>query len=80
MKSHHRRGTIEIFAAPHATCPICLKFAVCLLPPILASRQTDGTNAVCHPSHGGCNHGFEVGAASAQDDAAANAFDDGGEA
>ncbi len=51
---------VEIFEPPFRLCPLCGAFAVCMLPPILASRQPDETNAVCHPSHGGCNHGFEL--------------------
>jgi hypothetical protein len=50
---------IEIFDPPFQKCPSCGAFAVCMLPPVLLSKQLDATNAVCHPSHGGCNTGFE---------------------
>ncbi len=52
---------VEHFAPPFMVCPRCHEFAICRLPPTLASLQPDGTTAVCHPAHGGCNHGFIVG-------------------
>jgi hypothetical protein len=39
-------------------CPICRAYAIVKLPPAIAREQTDGTTHVCHPSAGGCNHGF----------------------
>lgn len=56
---------IEIFEPPFRVCPVCGVYAICLLPPRLLAQQPDDTNVVCHPKHGGCNHGFElVGATS----------------
>lgn len=52
---------VEFFAPPFMACPRCHEFAICRLPPVLASIQPDGTDAVCHPAHSGCNHGFIVG-------------------
>jgi hypothetical protein len=39
-------------------CPLCGKIAVVALPPPIIAKQPDDTTAVCHPSLGGCNHGF----------------------
>lgn len=55
-----RKAALELFDNPSRLCPLCGEWAVCKLPPNLAAQQTDGTTHVCHPSHGGCNHGFEV--------------------
>lgn len=41
-------------------CPQCGAAALCLLPFELMLKQPDGTNIVCHPVLGGCNHGFEA--------------------
>lgn len=41
-------------------CPLCGKVRIVVLPPPEAAKQTDGTTHVCHPSIGGCNHGFEM--------------------
>lgn len=51
---------IEYFTAPFRGCPMCGATAITRMPPVLASQQTDGTTAVCHPGFGGCNTGFEV--------------------
>lgn len=51
---------VELFDPPFRKCPLCGVFAICQLPPKLRAQQTDGTNVVCHPAHGGCNHGFEL--------------------
>jgi hypothetical protein len=59
--THRTTDTLtEIFPAPHRACPRCGEPAVCMLPPGFAGQQTDGTNAVCHPAHGGCNQGFHI--------------------
>lgn len=39
-------------------CPFCGEACIALLPLPLAAKQIDGTTHVCHPSIGGCNHGF----------------------
>ncbi len=40
-------------------CPECgARYTLAKLPPPLAAKQPDGTTHVCHPSFGGCNHGF----------------------
>jgi len=39
-------------------CPKCGALAVIELPPALRAAQPDDTTHVCHPSAGGCNHGF----------------------
>lgn len=40
-------------------CPICfMPQTVTALPSRLLALQTDGTTHVCHPTLGGCNHGF----------------------
>lgn len=54
----HPRPTIEMFDPPIGHCPLCGHLAICELPPVLLAKQTDGTTLVCHPLHGGCNHGF----------------------
>lgn len=41
-------------------CPRCLRGVIVRLPPPLRSEQLDGTTHVCHPSFGGCNHGFAI--------------------
>lgn len=41
-----------------ATCPLCGVLAICELPKFLKDAQPDDTTHVCHPSFGGCNHGF----------------------
>jgi hypothetical protein len=43
-----------------ATCPKCGKRAVIRLRGAALAEQTDGTTHVCHPSVGGCNHGFAL--------------------
>lgn len=41
-------------------CPMCFSFdTVTALPPPLLLKQPDGTTHVCHPTLGGCNHGFK---------------------
>lgn len=55
-----RRPAVEIFEDPISRCMFCGAFAICKLPPILLRMQPDGTTHVCHPAHGGCNHGFEA--------------------
>jgi hypothetical protein len=47
--------------AERRACPFCLTRTVVPLPPSILEIQTDGTTHVCHPSIGGCNHGFAVG-------------------
>lgn len=39
-------------------CMMCGAGAVVKLPRGIAQEQHDGTTHVCHPSVGGCNHGF----------------------
>ncbi len=40
-------------------CPMCgADHAIVALPPSLLAAQPDDTTHVCHPSRGGCNHGF----------------------
>lgn len=39
-------------------CQFCKALAIVLLPAAMLAKQTDGTTHVCHPSAGGCNHGF----------------------
>ncbi len=39
-------------------CAMCGADAVVKLPARIARDQHDGTTHVCHPSVGGCNHGF----------------------
>jgi hypothetical protein len=39
-------------------CPNCGHASLVELPPPLLAKETDGTNVVCHPNMGGCNHGF----------------------
>lgn len=41
-------------------CPMCQRVALVRLPQSLLAFETDGTNVVCHPALGGCNHGFEA--------------------
>lgn len=41
-------------------CQLCGVAAICALPKPLREKQPDGTTHVCHPSFGGCNHGFEL--------------------
>lgn len=44
-----------------AACPSCgVPRTVTELPPPLKAQQADGTTHVCHPSLGGCNHGFTL--------------------
>lgn len=43
-----------------ALCPMCKKHAVVALPAELRAEQPDETTHVCHPSAGGCNHGFAL--------------------
>jgi len=55
-------GVVELFDDPIAgACPSCGAVeAICKLPPVLLSKQTDGTTHVCNPAHGGCNQGFSM--------------------
>lgn len=41
-------------------CPFCGKRRIVALPAPMAAGQYDGTTHVCHPSIGGCNHGFAI--------------------
>lgn len=41
-------------------CPLCSVRAVVPLTPRQIAEQPDDTTHVCHPSFGGCNHGFAV--------------------
>lgn len=50
----------EQVARHPAPCPMCSKRALTGLPSWELAKQTDGTNIVCNPGLGGCNHGFEV--------------------
>lgn len=45
-----------------AVCPLCSAVAVVKLPAPIRKQQPDDTTHVCHPSLGGCNHGFANGA------------------
>lgn len=45
-------------STPESRCMFCLKIAVVRLTGAILDEQTDGTTHVCHPSVGGCNHGF----------------------
>jgi len=47
------------YVLPEA-CPFCGKRRIVVLPPPVVAQQPDGTTHVCHPSIGGCNHGFEM--------------------
>lgn len=49
----------EVFDPPFRFCPLCGEFALCVLPPVLLSKQPDDVTVVCHPALGGCNVGFE---------------------
>jgi hypothetical protein len=51
---------VEIFDPPIDRCPKCGALAICKLPLVLLSQQPDDTTHVCHPLHGGCNHGFAL--------------------
>ena len=51
-KGHDYRSTVD------RMCPQCGAFAVIALPPPILAEQPDDTTHVCHPSAGGCNHGF----------------------
>ncbi len=53
--------TVSTSDALHVACPMCQRLALVRLPPSLLALETDGTNVVCHPALGGCNHGFEEG-------------------
>lgn len=49
--------TVPILKNP---CPICKREGALMgLPPPLLKKQKDGTNIVCNPALGGCNHGFK---------------------
>lgn len=54
-----KSGTYTCIVLPQA-CQLCGKQALTILPPPVLKRQPDRTNVVCHPSLGGCNHGFEM--------------------
>lgn len=41
-------------------CPFCTTYAVVKLTPAQLAQQPDGTTHVCHPTLGGCNHGFAM--------------------
>lgn len=43
-------------------CPSCRAFAVVPLTPSQLAKQPDDTTHVCHPSLGGCNQGYSIGA------------------
>lgn len=46
-------------ALPHV-CLSCFRSnTIVPLPPALLAKQPDSTTHVCHPTLGGCNHGFE---------------------
>jgi hypothetical protein len=50
----------ELFSQPIGYCPDCGVLAITPLTPSLLAKQPDGTTHVCHPSYGGCNHGFRL--------------------
>ena len=54
-----RQGDIHESVVSHK-CPLCGHFAVVRLPEALQALQPDDTTHVCHPSIGGCNHGFAL--------------------
>lgn len=43
---------------PLCACPKCGAHAIVLLTPAQRFAQPDDTTHVCHPTLGGCNHGF----------------------
>lgn len=43
---------------PLCDCPLCGKHAIVELTPEQRLAQPDDTTHVCHPTLGGCNHGF----------------------
>lgn len=53
-------GGYVISADKAVPCILCGKTAVLPLSPPDLAKQTDGTTHVCHPSIGGCNHGFAM--------------------
>jgi hypothetical protein len=54
----HLNGEVYTTPIESGACPFCLVPAVTKLPKPLLEIQPDGTTHVCHPSLGGCNHGF----------------------
>lgn len=61
------RRRVRYVSKREHVCVFCGRFAVVKLPPALRAIQTDGTTHVCHPSAGGCNHGFADGGTLAED-------------
>jgi hypothetical protein len=53
----HETATTSVLPG---NCPFCGVRALVELPPWEFAKQTDGTNVVCAPPFGGCNHGFEA--------------------
>lgn len=52
-------GKVFECAIELGACPFCLAMDVVVeLPEPLRAIQPDGTTHVCHPTLGGCNHGF----------------------
>lgn len=56
----HAKGETTHTTPLTQPCPLCGVRAVCPLPPALLAEQPDETTHVCHPSLGGCNHGFAL--------------------
>lgn len=53
------KQTWECMVLPN-DCPLCKKPATLVALPLPElEKQPDGTNVVCHPALGGCNHGFD---------------------
>jgi hypothetical protein len=66
------KGAIHESVVSHK-CPLCKHFAVVRLPEALQGLQPDDTTHVCHPSIGGCNHGFALTALTPPGATASNA-------
>jgi hypothetical protein len=53
-------GGVFVESKIERCCPLCGVRAIVALPAVLLAEQPDDTTHVCHPSLGGCNHGFAL--------------------
>jgi len=52
------KGKLYVSDVLAQSCPKCGKKAIVELPEDILAAQPDDTTHVCHPSAGGCNHGY----------------------